>query len=348
MVACDRCYREFATYAALKRHYGEKHSKLKWPQIFENKLIEESNLQGYRVNPHPTRSSHAKLIIAVIMIVIVIGGVLSLAIIWLPGGITQPSAIPSNPNSTLKPSGFNAAIIDQVGADLPDVAFVRNAEQTLTSSGFNVTYYPAADATVDFYKRLPSFGYRVIVWRVHSATWINNGIVPFTSEPYDANKYSMEQLTGDLIEVTPSLTGPATGPYYFGISILFVAEEMEGNFGGAIIILSSCNGLHDHIFADALIRRGASAVISWDKLVTINHTDMATEVLLKALVQGSTVSQAVQVAMDQVGPDPEYGSILRYYPVESAQVTLSLALAQTNQITFSTRPVELVQPNHLT
>lgn len=62
---------------------------------------------------------------------------------------------------------------------------------------------------------------------------------------------------------------------------------------------------------------------------------MATEVLLKALVQGSTVSQAVQVAMDQVGPDPEYGSVLGYYPAEGALVTVwSLALAQTNSVAF--------------
>lgn len=81
MVACDRCHRKFGTYAALKQHYGNQHPNAKWPDAFENKLIDEKNLQGYKAKLHPTRSSHTKLIVAVILIVVVIGA----AWIYLPG-----------------------------------------------------------------------------------------------------------------------------------------------------------------------------------------------------------------------------------------------------------------------
>jgi hypothetical protein len=325
MVACDRCHRKFNSYAALKQHYGNQHSNAKWTDAFENQLLEEKNLQSYNVNLHPTRSSHTKLIVAVILIVIVIGAA-SLNFTWFA---SIPSPTLNSPST--KTVGFNAAIIDQVSADLPNTPFVNEAEQTLTSAGLGVKYFPTADVTVDFYKRLPSLGYRLIVWRVHSAISNHGGIAPFTSEPYDASKYGVEQLTGSLVEVTASLSGD-TGPYYFGIGSQFVTGDMEGNFGGAIIILSSCNGLIDHIFADALIQRGASTVISWNNLVSITHTDMAASALLKALVQGSTVSQAVKVAMDTVGPDPTYGSVLGFYPLDSAaKITLNGAPStQTN------------------
>jgi hypothetical protein len=324
MVDCDRCHRKFNSYAALKQHYGNQHSNAKWPGAFETQLVEENNLQGYRVNPRPTHNSHARLVVAVILIVIVIGAA-SLNFTWF-ASISSPTL---NASST-KTVGFNAAIIDQVGADLPNMPFVNEAENTLTSSGLGVKYFAAADATVDLYKRLPSLGYRLIVWRVHSAISNQGGLAPFTSEPYDPSKYAIEQLTGSLLQVTASFT-PSIGPYYFGISTRFVAEEMEGNFNGTIIILSSCDGLFDHVFADALIRRGASAIISWNNLVTITHTDMATMVLLKGLAQGWTVSEAVQVAKEKSGPDPVYGSVLGFYPSNGGQLTVwSSASAQTN------------------
>jgi hypothetical protein len=301
-------------------------------------LIEERNLELFRVKLHPTRSSHFKLAVAILLIVIVVGAASFMYSPWSPGGAAQPSSAVAS-----KTLSFKAAIIDQVGADLPNTAFVTDAEQTLTASGLNVTYYGAADATIDLYRRLPSFGYRLIVLRVHSFAYLDGNIGLFTAEPYNVSKYPFQQLTAELMKASVEPTGPS----YFAITPVFVSEEMEGDFGGAIIILSSCRGLTQHNLADALIHRGASAVISWDNLVTITHTDMATEILLKALVQGSTISQAVQVAMGKVGPDPEYGSILTYYPAEAAQVTVwSFGLAQTNQATLFTKTVELVQRIH--
>ena len=80
MVECNRCHRKFATYAALKQHYNNQHPNAKWLDAFENSLVEEKNLQGFKASLRPTRSSHTKLILAVGLIVIVAGA----AWIYLP------------------------------------------------------------------------------------------------------------------------------------------------------------------------------------------------------------------------------------------------------------------------
>ena len=73
MVACDRCHRKFANYAALKQHYSNQHPNAKWPDAYEGKFTEEKNLQAHSANLHPNRSSHTKLIMALLLIVIVVG-----------------------------------------------------------------------------------------------------------------------------------------------------------------------------------------------------------------------------------------------------------------------------------
>jgi hypothetical protein len=74
MVACDRCHRKFATYAALRQHYANQHPNAKWPEAFENKLVDERGLQTYKATLRPTKSSHTKLIVAIVLIVLVVGG----------------------------------------------------------------------------------------------------------------------------------------------------------------------------------------------------------------------------------------------------------------------------------
>lgn len=101
MVECDRCHRKFTTYAALKQHYGNQHPNAKWPEAFENKLIDEKNLQAYKANLHPAQSSHTKLIIAAILIVIVIGA----GWIYLPGMFQSNAGNPSCASFPFAPIG---------------------------------------------------------------------------------------------------------------------------------------------------------------------------------------------------------------------------------------------------
>lgn len=100
MVECDRCHKKFATYAALKQHYGNQHPNAKWPDEFESKLTDEKNLQAYKANQHPAAKSHTKLIIALILIVIVIGA----AWIYVPG-MFQNTANPACASFPFAPIG---------------------------------------------------------------------------------------------------------------------------------------------------------------------------------------------------------------------------------------------------
>jgi len=239
---------------------------------------------------------------------------------WSPAGTRQRQVASTTVSTAVpeRPLEFKAAIIDQLAIFSPESAFVEEARKTLTSAGFTVRHYAPREVTVDFYRKLPSLGYRLIVLRVHSAVSDDGGVYPFTSEPYSESEYPFEQLMGYVGK--GSVTKDP--PYYFAISPSFVTYGMEGNFRGAIIILSTCHGLCSPKLADRLIQRGASVVVGWDGLVDLPHTDKATVVLLKALVKGFTVMQAVEDVMKEVGPDPQYGSLLRYYPPKSGRVNV--------------------------
>lgn len=90
MVECDRCHRKFTTYAALKQHYSNQHPNAKWPDEADIKLNEEKSLEVHRATLHPNRTSHTKLVVASILLVIVIGA----TGIYLPS-IFQTSANPA-------------------------------------------------------------------------------------------------------------------------------------------------------------------------------------------------------------------------------------------------------------
>jgi hypothetical protein len=99
MIECDRCHKKFATYAALRQHYSNQHPNAKWPETFENELIEERKLQAYKTSIHPTRTSHARLFAAVILIVIVIGA----ASVYLPTLSSTNTANPACANFPFAP-----------------------------------------------------------------------------------------------------------------------------------------------------------------------------------------------------------------------------------------------------
>jgi hypothetical protein len=103
MVDCDRCHRRFVTYAGLKQHYVDQHPNSKWPDAFESKLIDERNIQAHKVSVNPTRGSHTKLIVALILIMVVIGG----AWIYLPG-VFQPNVNPACASFPFPPTADQA------------------------------------------------------------------------------------------------------------------------------------------------------------------------------------------------------------------------------------------------
>ena len=63
--------------------------------------------------------------------------------------------------------------------------------------------------------------------------------------------------------------------------------------------------------AEALLDRGASAVVGWDDVVDLSHNDRAILRLLLAIVgEDMSFEQAIRRTMIDVGPDPVYNSRL--------------------------------------
>jgi hypothetical protein len=105
---------------------------------------------------------------------------------------------PSNAGQKFPENELRAAILDQLSLYLPNQTFIENTTSILTNAGFHVDYYPGNEITVDFFRRLPSLGYRLIIMRVHSGLMfkenkITKNVTFFTSETYSTSKYVMEQ-----------------------------------------------------------------------------------------------------------------------------------------------------------
>jgi hypothetical protein len=222
-----------------------------------------------------------------------------------------------------QPSQPKAAIIDQLsssqlsaGSQHKNETFVKEVKELLYKRFSEIDYY-SDNATVDQYSRLSSLGYKLIVWRVHSALDPENYVAICSSEKYDPihdpRKY--EQYSGDQLKLC-NITGD---PYsYFAITPYFIKECMSGRFEDTVIILMSCNGLKQGYYktAETFIEKGVKVFISWDGWIDPSDNDHATALLLDYLInKNNTINEAV-------GNIPQYfspfydSSKLDYYPLE--------------------------------
>lgn len=211
-----------------------------------------------------------------------------------------------------------AAIIDQVSSSQL-TASSRHVNQTLVEieesllhTRFSRVDYYSDNATVDLYRLLPSKGYKLIVWSAHSALDEQSSFVAISSSENNESKnydqYSSEELTLCNISGDPRL--------YFAITPTFVKDRMEGRFDDTVIILMTCNGLKDGYYstADALLEKGAKAVISWDGWVSLSDDDAAVPKLLRYLItNNNTIGEAVRKI--PITYNSEFGSsTLRFEP----------------------------------
>ena len=215
-----------------------------------------------------------------------------------------------------------AAILDQLDLSYPNPEFVRAATSTLEDSGYEVDYYRGPEVTVELYRRLPQLDYDVVIFRVHSglvaevdessgSETLTDYVSLFTGEPYSESKYTREVREGPL-GIASQFEG---GPQYFGVGPSFVESEMKGRFDDTLVILMGCDGLRSSKTAEAFLSRGARGFVSWDKPVTAEHTDAATERLLQHLfIDKLDLKKAVEQTSDEVGTDPTFGSRLLVYP----------------------------------
>lgn len=210
---------------------------------------------------------------------------------------------------------YKAAIVDHLSLSQPNKTFVETATNILEEAGYTVAYYPGEEVTVNFFRRLARHDFGLIVLRAHSALqWEERPpLCLFTSEPYSEMKYVYEQLTGQVGIVT--FLYPENEQLCFGVSPKFIKTSMDERFSDTIIVMMGCDGLRYTDMAEAFIEKGAKAYLSWNGPVSASHTDSATTNLLKHLItEKQTIKQAVTETMKEVGSDPEYESILQYYP----------------------------------
>jgi len=269
-----------------------------------------------RRKPRKSRKRLVYGVIAFIFILICVGTYFCL---------NPSNQTPTNENPPDQTLPHEAAIVDHLSfrEETQNETFKNSSISMLETAGFNVTYYPGENVTVDFYKNLVSHNYGLILLRVHSAIIYglgdNKSLGLFTSELEDESKSNTtyyDDVSANRIVRAYFPDDPTT--HYFAIAPGFV--EKYGNFQNTIIIMMGCDGLKYNPMAEAFIKRGAKVCIGWNGLVSTPHTDNATTRLLQYLVQRNTIREAVNETMKEVGPEKSYVSSqgyeseLEYYP----------------------------------
>jgi len=91
------------------------------------------------------------------------------------------------------------------------------------------------------------------------------------------------------------------------------------NIGHVQTQLNNGGGNQDIAFTS----KGASCYLAWDFSVDLDYVDEAAISLVENLCsKGLPVKEAVDHTMATIGPDPEWGAVLKYYPAQSADKTL--------------------------
>ena len=214
-------------------------------------------------------------------------------------------------------NAWKSTIIDQLSIEENCVSysFIANCTSLLNNSGFEVEYCEGEDVTIDFYENSLSRGGKVIVLRAHSAVRQNtNSVDLFTSEIYQESlafgRYShlveYRHISKAVFDVYPYNE-------YFAVGPSFVEFVMKGSFDNSLIILMGCDSLNKTTMAEALVRRGAKAVVGWTKRVLLDDTDASTLQLLKYLLAENPYT--IEAAVERINQQShDYGATLDYYP----------------------------------
>jgi len=213
-----------------------------------------------------------------------------------------------------------AAIIDQLGSSRLAEA-IRDENQTFLDAAkellykrFSVIDFYSANATVEQYKQLASAGYKLILWRAHSALDLNSNYIAIsTTDKYGTINYDQYLENGQLTVCN------ITGYYYFGITPKFI-EVMPGTFQDTVIVLMSCNGLKQGYLktAQAFEAKGAKVLISWDDWVSPSDNDNGASLLLRYLIDEN---DNVSVAVGKIPQFPSVFGLARlHYDPQSPEV----------------------------
>jgi hypothetical protein len=227
---------------------------------------------------------------------------------------------------------LRGGLIDQLSPAFPNESFTNEVTAAIEEFGLPVESHVGDAVDVNLYRSLGEKSLGVLVIRSHSGILELEGgdqqgvTALFTNEPYSERNHVGEQLSDRLLIVRPFETDPKLT---FGITPSFVRQSMDGYLPRTIVVVAGCSVLGRTDLAEALVSRGASTVISWDRSVGLTHADEATARLVTHLcAEGMTVDEAVVATMAEMGPDPDYGAILRYFPASVARRTADELLRQ--------------------
>jgi hypothetical protein len=255
---------------------------------------------------------------------------LAVFILALPGLTLYAGCPAPSPDS-----GARAAVVDQLAILQSNQAFLDQMTAELEACGFEVDVYHGEEVSVNLYRELPQKGYKLIIFRAHAGLLKGEGdsqvVVKeetylFTAEAYKQTKYVREQLDDQMLpaEMVEDF------PLVFAVNSKFVLESMEGRFQDTVLIMMGCSCAYLRDMAAAFVLKGASTYLGWDGSVGLGYVDRAAADLITNLCdKRMTIEQAVAETMAEVGPDPDWGTGLRFYPKESGSRTIVELIART-------------------
>jgi len=233
-------------------------------------------------------------------------------------------------NSSVESQGSQAkaAIIDQLYLLESNPAFIEKTSAILEAQGYEVDVWQGKEVTVEFYRELPKYGYKIIVFRVHSGLLLSMAhtqIVPsettylFTGETYVTTKYTSEQLSDRVSNALMTTDYPLV----FAINSEFIKKDLKGNFNNTAIVMMGCESYFFNDMANAFIQKGASVYLGWSGIVSLDYVDNATLNFVNNLyAKNVTVKQGIDKTMAELGFDPYFRAYLKYSPEESGSQTI--------------------------
>jgi hypothetical protein len=202
-----------------------------------------------------------------------------------------------------------AALIDALSNASENGDFASSVNLTLQEAGFSVDVYRGGEVTVDFLEKFVG-GYKLVIFRMHSALSSDNQLYLFTAEPYSREKYSQEQ---HFLLVKEAIASESSQPV-FAVNWGFVKRLMAGEFNGTLVVVMGCDGASDPVISREFVNQGAVGYVGWSGPVLLSHSDEAVLRLVEDLYVGrQPLKEAADDVNSQVGPDPASGSVLECY-----------------------------------
>ncbi len=206
--------------------------------------------------------------------------------------------------------GFGrAALIDALYSNHPNDEFTDSINKTLKEAGIQLDVYKGEEVTVNLLENLKS-GYKLIIFRMHSALSTEKQLNLFTAESYSVIKYVEEQFQ----QIVRTATAENNPHAIFTINCGFISRFMQGKLNGTLVIAMGCEGTLDPELIDTFLRLDAQAYIGWNGPVLLSHSDDAVTYLVqKIYIEKLSVIESVNETNRVIGEDSFNGTVLDYY-----------------------------------